>query len=166
VVLTTWGVFFLGYGVLNWLFTIGAFPAVSFRELGMVFWVVGAITLATAVAAAAESMALMITLLGFTAASALLGVGQQLGSPVWLHLGGWIFWASGIAAYYTATALLLESAFSRVVLPVGRVLHEPEPYAVDTGVGEPGVVRHTHPGLQYPEHPVQPGPGGPAVAQA
>lgn len=166
VALTTWGTFFLGYGVLNWLFATGAFPAVSFRELGMVFFVIGAITLATAVAAASENLALMITLFGFTLSAAFLGIGQQLQNLTWIHVGGWVFWVSGIAAYYTGTAMLLESAFNRVVLPVGRVLHEMEENAVDTGVGEPGVVRHTHPGLQYPETTTTQGPSGPAVAQA
>ncbi len=163
VALTTWGAFYLGYGVLNWLFAIGVFPAASFRELGMVFFVVGAITLSTAWAAASENFALMLTLLGLTVSSAFLGIGQQIQSVLWFHIGGWVLFASSIAAWYTATAMMLESSFRRVILPVGKPVYNLESGAVDTGIGEPGVVRHMHPAMYAPEPPPQSSGPRPAV---
>ncbi len=148
VALTTWGAFFLGYGVLNWLFVNGTFPAASFRELGLIFFVVSAITLSAAIAAASENLALMLTLVGLTASGILLGIGQQLQVTTWLHAGGWVLFATSLAAWYTATAMMLESSFGRVMLPVGKFSYNIDEGAVNVGAGEPGVVRHMHPDLR------------------
>jgi hypothetical protein len=164
VALTTWGTFFLGYGVLNWLFATGVFPAASFRELGMIFFVVGAITLSTAWAAATENFALMLTLIALTVSAALLGIGQQVQSAGWTIAGGWVLFATSILAWYTATAMMLESSFRRVILPVGKPSFVVEEGAVDAGIGEPGVVHHVHPAMHRTEvRPEQPGGPQPAV---
>jgi len=129
VVLSTWGAFWLAYGALNWLVATGQFPARvgAFYEYGMVFFVLAAITASAAAAATAENAALFSTLVGVTLASVSLGVGQHTGLQPFIVAGGWLFAASGVLAWYTATALMLEAAFRRSVLPLFEFAPAPAP---------------------------------------
>ncbi len=154
VVLSTWGAFWMGYGVLNWLVATGQFPARvgAFYEYGMVFFVLAAITASAAAAATAENAALFSTLAGVTLASVSLGVGQHTGLLPFIVAGGWLFAASGVMAWYTATAVMLGAAFGREILPLFEFERAPQETAPAAGA-----VR--------PRRASRPESGGPAVVQ-
>ncbi len=119
MVLSIWGGFFLGYGLLNWLVAAGTLPLLSFRELGVVFFVLAAITGVAAWVASPHSRALMITLILFALAALFLGIGMQAERLGWLGLGGFILLLASLAAFYTASAVMTETSFERTILPQG-----------------------------------------------
>jgi uncharacterized protein len=144
-----WGSFWIAYGVLNLLAAVGALtlPTGTFTELGYWFLALAAITASGAIAATAESLGLTAVLLTLAVGSGLLAVGYLTGGSSWLTAGGWVLVASAVFAWYTASAMMIESTFGRVVLPLGklsksanvpgRVAHQP----IEFELGEPGV-RH------------------------
>jgi hypothetical protein len=145
-----WGSFWLAYGILFLLNTVGALtiPATgSFPELGFWFLALAAITAAGAIAAIAETLGLVAVLTTLAVGSALLAVGYLTGGTGWLHTGGWVLFASAVCAFYTAAALMLEGSWGRVVLPLGKLRKDadkPGARITDTieyAAGEPGI-RH------------------------
>lgn len=144
-----WGAFWLAYGILFLLVALRALtlPAGRFAELGFWFLPLAAITASGAIAATAESIGLTAVLTTLAAGSGLLAVGYLTGGAGWLTAGGWVLFASAVLAWYTASAMMIESTFGRVVLPLGktsrtanvpgRVAHQP----IEFALGEPGV-RH------------------------
>jgi uncharacterized protein len=142
-----WGSFWVAYGILNLLGALHVLvlPADKFPELGFWFLTLGAITAAGFLASLAESAGLAAVLGSLAVGSALLAVHYLVGGLGWQHSGGWVLIASAIAAFYTATALMLESTFGRVMLPLGKPrLEANKPGAVFTRPiefehGEPGV---------------------------
>ena len=142
-----WGSFWIAYGVLNLLAAVHVLtlPTGKFPELGYWFLPLAAITFAGFLAALAESAGLAAVLGSLSVGAALLAVHYLAGGIGWQHTGGWVLIASAIAAFYTATALMLESAFGRVMLPLGKPrLEANRPGAVFTRPiefehGEPGV---------------------------
>jgi succinate-acetate transporter protein len=118
-----WGSFWMAYGLLFLLVATGAVtvPATgSFPELGYWFLALAVITGLGTVAALAESLGVVATLLTLTVGSAFLAVHYLAGGIGWQHTGGWVLIASAIAATYTAGAMMLESSFGKVVLPLGK----------------------------------------------
>jgi uncharacterized protein len=121
-----WGSFWLAYGLLNLLGATGTItiPTGTFPELGYWFLALGVITALGTVAAAAENVALT-TVLGLLAiGSGFLAVHYLTGTGWWETAGGWILIGSAIAATYTAGAMMLEGAWGRVVLPLGKLARE------------------------------------------
>jgi uncharacterized protein len=118
-----WGSFWLAYGILNLLAAVGVYtiPAGEFPELGYWFLALAAITALGALAAVAESLSLFGVLTPLAVGSALLAVHYLTGGHGWEVAGGWVLIASAIMATYTAGALMLESAWGRVVLPLGKL---------------------------------------------
>jgi uncharacterized protein len=119
VVLSVWGSFFLSYGLLNWLVAAGTLPLISYRELGIVLFTLTAITGVGAWAAVPHNRALMVTLTLFALAALFLGIGMQAERLGWLAFGGFILLLAGLAAFYTASALLVESSYAKEILPLG-----------------------------------------------
>jgi uncharacterized protein len=144
-----WGSFWIAYGVLFLLGAIGVLriPAGRFTELGFWFLALAAITLSGAVAALAENLSLSAVLWTLTVGAGLLAVGYLTGGATWIRSGGWVLLVSAALAWYTATAMMLESSFGRVILPVGARQKRLEPAAhaahlpIEFPMGEPGV-RH------------------------
>jgi len=144
-----WGSFWIAYGILNLLGAVGVLtlPTGTFTELGFWFLALAAITASGVIAATAESLGLTGVLLTLAVGAGLLAVGYLTGGSGWLHTGGWVLIASAILAWYTASAMMIESTFGRVILPLGkpskaanipgRVAHQP----IEFELGEPGV-RH------------------------
>jgi succinate-acetate transporter protein len=142
-----WGSFWLAYGILNLLVASGAITLRSgkFFELGFWFIALAAITLVGAVAALAENVALSSVLWTLAVGAAFLAIGYLVDSSTWMHTAGWVLIVSAGLAWYTASAMLLEATFRRVVLPVGkprlsanvpgRVVFRPIEYPA----GQPGV---------------------------
>jgi uncharacterized protein len=118
-----WGAFWMAYGLLFLLVATKTLtvPATgAFPELGYWFLVLAVITGIGALAALAESLGLVATLVTLAVGSAFLAVRYLDGGIAWQHTGGWVLIASAIAATYTAGAMMLESSFGRVILPLGK----------------------------------------------
>ncbi|HET6510022.1 MAG TPA: GPR1/FUN34/YaaH family transporter [Baekduia sp.] len=117
-----WGSFWIAYGILWLLDATGtiAIPAGKFPELGYWFLALGAITLAGTLAATFESLGLT-SVLGLLAAGSVFAALHYLtGSGTWETIAGWVLFASALAAFYVATALMMESAAGRAILPLGK----------------------------------------------
>ena len=67
-----------------------------------------------------ENLWLFITLAALTAASAVTAGGFFAGNLGVTQAGGWLFVISAAAAWLTAGALVLEHAFGRTIIPMGR----------------------------------------------
>ncbi len=121
-----WGSFWLAYGILNLLVATGAItiPTGKFPELGYWFLALGVITALGAVAASAESISLFTVLTSLAVGAGFLAVHYLTGVTWWETAGGWILVASAIAATYTAGAMMIEGAWGRVVLPLGKLSKE------------------------------------------
>ena len=116
-----WGSFWIAFGFLQLLFATGTLvnPGGNFPELGFWFLVLGAITASGTLAAAAKSGALTVVLGLLSAGSFVAFAAYISGSNVTLKTAGVLFVASAIAAFYTASAMMLEASWGRVVLPLG-----------------------------------------------
>jgi succinate-acetate transporter protein len=142
-----WGAFWIAFGILFLLVATGdlTVPSGTWPEFGYWFLTLGAITGAGAIAALAESIGLTAVLVSLSVGSILLAVYYLVGGIGWQHTAGWVLVASAILAFYTATAMLLQSTFGRVILPLGEPKREANvPGADFTRVieyerGEPGV---------------------------
>jgi len=145
-----WGAFWMAYGLL---FLLGAtrtltLPTGTFTELGFWFLALAAITFSGSIAAMAANLSLAGVLTTLWVGAGLLAVGYLTGGATWLQVGGWVLIASAVLAWYTATAMMIEGTFGRVILPLGEprrraanvpghVAHQP----IEFELGEPGV-RH------------------------
>lgn len=142
-----WGSFWMAYGLLQLLYVTGVLPEPSgaFPELAYWFLAVAIITTFGAWAALRENLALTLTL-GVLAAGSYVAFAGYLGGNLNVEkIAGWLFVIAAAAATYTAGAMMLESSWGVVVLPLGRtlraanhpgqVLHRPIEYAG----GDPGV---------------------------
>jgi succinate-acetate transporter protein len=138
----TWGAFWLAYGVLELLFATrlvaeptGAFPALAFW-----FVILAAVTWAGAAASLATNAGLVSVLTILASGSTLMAIATFLGNPTLRTISGYVFMASAVAAWYTATALMIEETFDRAILPLGKTAHAQHRARVAIGLGEPGVV--------------------------
>lgn len=119
----TWGAFWFAYGLYELLVSTGTLPAptgVLSPEFGFWFIPLCVITLSGMLAALGRNMALFTTLLFLTGACGLAAAGYMGGYLNPVRISGWLFVASAAAAWYTATAMLLEATHGRAALPLGR----------------------------------------------
>lgn len=139
-----WGAFWMAFGVLTLMLSSGRAPepaGITFPELGYWFIVLAAITWVCTCAAAAENKALVTTLAFLAAGSTLSAIALLVGSEGLLILCGYLFIICAIAAWYTASAMMLNEAFGREVWSLGRSTHAQQMPAITVGMGEPGVIR-------------------------
>jgi uncharacterized protein len=119
-ILGVWGAFWLGYGIVIAPRATSAPPAaIASPELAFWFIVLAAITWMSALAATAESWALVGGLVVLAAAATLAAIGDGIGSHGFRVLSGWLFAIAGVVAWYTSTALMLAASRHREVLPLG-----------------------------------------------
>jgi succinate-acetate transporter protein len=124
-----WGSFWIAFGILNILGAVGALTLsgpVFDDAFGYWFFALGAITLCGTLAAFAESIGLVTVLGSLGVGSAFLAIGYLTSSDPtagagWLQAGGWVLVGSAIAATYVATAMMMESTFGKVMLPLGKL---------------------------------------------
>ncbi|HSR10624.1 MAG TPA: hypothetical protein VLS90_04205 [Thermodesulfobacteriota bacterium] len=84
----------------------------------------------------------LVLVLGFLAAgSTLAAIGFIIGLPMVNLLAGWALIISALVAWYTATGLMVNSAFGREVLSLGRFPHSAEKPCVSAGICEPGIMQ-------------------------
>lgn len=138
-----WGSFWMAYGILEVIFTVGKTtpPSGAWPEIGFWFVVLAAITWVGVIAATSQNKGL-VTLLTFLAAgSTTAAIGEFTGADWLMILTGWLFVVSAIAAWYTASALMLEEAFGREMWSLGKSKMAKQMPPITTGAGEPGVIR-------------------------
>ena len=139
-----WGAFWMAFGILTLMLSSGRAPMPAgpmFPELGYWFIVLAAITWVCTGAAAAENKSLVTTLAFLAAGSTISAIALLAGSDGLLILAGYLFIICAIAAWYTASALMLNEAFGREVWSLGRSTQAQQMPAITVGIGEPGVIR-------------------------
>ena len=137
-----WGSFWMAYGLLYLLFATGTLtpPTGPFVELGFWFIALAAITWVGTWAAMAVARSLSLVLGFLAAGSTVMAIAQLAGSGVLTDIAGWLFIISAVLAWYTASALMLNSTYGHVVLPLGQSTRAREAPEVVEGIGEPGVI--------------------------
>lgn len=143
----TWGAFWLGFGILQLLGATGAIviPAAKFPEFGYWFLTLAVITAACATAAAGENLGIFSVLAVLAVGAACAAVFYLTGTSGWSYVAGYVLMASSFLATYVATALMLASAWGRVVLPLGELRREANVpgrvpiHPIQFAYGEPGV---------------------------
>jgi succinate-acetate transporter protein len=136
-----WGSFWMAYGVLNFMFAAGTLtpPTGAFPALG--FWFIALAWITWVGMFAATGVAWSLTsVLGFLAAgSTLMAIAQIADVHALVVAAGWVFIVSAVLAWYTASAMMLNSVFGRTVLPLGLSRNAKESPKLSLGIGEPGV---------------------------
>jgi uncharacterized protein len=139
-----WGAFWMAFGILALMLSNGRAPQPAsplFPELGYWFIVLAAITWVCAGAAAAENKSLVTTLVFLAAGSTISALALLIGIEGLTILAGYLFIICSIAAWYTASALMLNEAFGREVWTLGRSTRAQQMPPIAVGIGEPGVIR-------------------------
>ena len=136
-----WGAFWFGYAALGVLIATGVMPMPQLRtpELGYWFAALAAITWVMCPAAAAENRALACVTGVLALGSTCEAIALFAGSSGWMVLASYIFMISAVIAWYAASALMLDTAYGRVVWPVGKAAEQVSRVAYP--IGEPGVIR-------------------------
>jgi hypothetical protein len=121
---TAWGSFWVGWGILELLVTMHVLAPIPLGAASpsFAFWFI-ALTLVTffgALGALAQSLGSFITLGVLTAGSAVTAAGFYAGSLATVQAGGWLFVVSAAAAWLTAGGMVLEHAFGRTIIPLGK----------------------------------------------
>ena len=119
-----WGSYWLGYGVYMMLVATTVLPAPSaspLAQVGFGYWfiVLAAVTWAGMVAAVAVNAALTGVLGTLAAGATLLAIGWVGSLTALVPIGALVLIVSAVLAYYTASAMMLQSTYGRHVLPVG-----------------------------------------------
>ena len=138
-----WGAFWMAFGALALMLSGGGAPQPTgplFPELGYWFVVVAAITWVCASASAAQNKALVTTLVFLAAGSTIAALALLIGVEGLVVLSGYLFIICSIAAWYTASALMLNEAYGREVWSLGRSMQSRQMPPVTVGIGEPGVI--------------------------
>jgi len=139
-----WGAFWMAFGILALILSNGRAPEPTgpmFPELGYWFIVLAAITWVCTGAAAAENKSLVTVLAFLAAGSTITAIALLAGIEGLMILSGYLFIISAIAAWYTASALMLNEAFGRQVWSLGRSAQAQQTPLITVGMGEPGVIR-------------------------
>jgi succinate-acetate transporter protein len=143
-----WGAFWVAFGAVNLAYATRLLPTTTAGLGGPVgYWFIALafVSGACAAAALATNFALFCAKLAITGGSIAMAAGMLTGGVTALATGGYLFLVSAALAWYTGTAMMLEDAFGRAILPVGEFrAWEAEP---TTALDEPGVAHgewHTH----------------------
>jgi succinate-acetate transporter protein len=136
-----WGSFWMAYGILYFMFARGTLtpPVGAFPALGFWFIALAGITWVGMFAATGVAWSLFWVLGTLAAGSTLMAIGQIADVHGLVIAAGWLFIISAIAAWYTASALMINSVFERTVLPIGLARNAKQAPKLSLGIGEPGV---------------------------
>lgn len=145
-----WGSFWIAYGSYHLFVALGITPGTATSGIAATafgFWFIGlaAVTWVGAFAAAAENIAISLVLFTLAAGSTLLAIGLIGGFGAVEIAAGYTLLVSAVLAWYAGSAMVLESTYKRVILPMGKLGAEPNvPGAtpketIEFHAGEPGV---------------------------
>ncbi|HZD79352.1 MAG TPA: GPR1/FUN34/YaaH family transporter [Actinomycetota bacterium] len=118
-----WGSFWIGYGILWLLVGTGVLPT-SGLDTAFGFWFIplAAITYSGAFAALSDGNLGVFSVLLLLATGAAFAAGALMsGGHFWEIVAGWLFVASAVDAWYVATAMMLEGAAGKVILPLFKM---------------------------------------------
>jgi len=119
----TWGAFWIGFGLLFALGSVGLAPISPFGAVNtpFAFWfiVLTLITAAGAMVAALANWAVCAVLVFLAVGSGFTAAGWWAGNDTLLVVGGWLFVISALIAWYTATAMVAENMTGKALLPLG-----------------------------------------------
>jgi uncharacterized protein len=138
-----WGSFWIAWGLLQLGLITGKLAEPHGAAPALAYWFVAlaAITWMGMWGAAAESK-VIAAVLGFLAAgSTVYAIAQFIGSTGIAIFAGYLFIISAILAWYAASALMLEGAYKKPVLGLGKTQQAKAEPKLVTGRGEPGVIR-------------------------
>lgn len=117
-----WGSFWLAYGILNILLATHVLTAPTpwYHDpaLGFWFFAIAITTAIAAVAALAESGALVAVLGTLAAGAGILAGGYVYGSHGWIQVAGWVLVVAAGLAWYTVAAMVMTATTGRTVLPL------------------------------------------------
>lgn len=121
---TAWGSFWIGWGILELLVATHVVPPIPLGTASpsFAFWFI-ALTLVTsfgALGALAQGPGVFVTLGVLAGGSAVTAAGFYAGSLATVRAGGVLFVIAAAAAWLTAGAMVLEHAFGRAVIPLGK----------------------------------------------
>lgn len=121
---TAWGSFWIAWGILQLLTQLGVdSPAAPGQvNTAFAFWFIALamVTLSCAFAAVGENLGNFLVLCALFVGSAFTAAGFWSGASWLVRIGGWAFVVSAGFAWLAATAMILENAYGRVVLPLGE----------------------------------------------
>jgi succinate-acetate transporter protein len=125
--LTMWGTYWMAWGLLHGLAAAGALtiPPVTVPQPAFAIWVIplGLATLCGALAALSPrhgNFPLFVLLFTVGAGCACLCGGLWTASTTWVDAAAWLFIVGACAAWYVGAMTMLESAWRRVILPLGK----------------------------------------------
>jgi uncharacterized protein len=135
-----WGSFFMAYGGLTIIMSLAKLAVPSpWPEIGYWFCILAAITWVCVAGAAAENKGLVTTLVFLALGSTAAAIGEFSGQNWLMVLTGYLWVVASVAAWYSASGLMLNEAFGREVWGLGR--RRVSAPSVSIGVGEPGVIK-------------------------
>lgn len=121
---TAWGAFWMGWAVLQILVATHMMAPILKGTVNepFAFWFIAlaAVTISATFASLRQSMGTFITLGTLSAGSCLTAAGFWSGNTGVTDAGGWLFVASAAAAWLTATAMMMEEAWGRTIIPLGK----------------------------------------------
>ncbi|QRP42657.1 acetate uptake transporter [Amycolatopsis sp. FDAARGOS 1241] len=121
-----WGAFWFGYGLFQLFVGLGGLPGIAASPLAATafgFWFIGlaAITWTGFFGALAENASVALVLLALAAGSTLLAIALIGSFPTIETIAAYFLLASAVLAWYTASAMVLEATYKRVILPMGKI---------------------------------------------
>lgn len=143
----TWGAFWIAWGIYHLLVATHTVPGVTgtyFPAMGFWFIALAMITGSGALAALAKSVGLFAVLAPLATGSGFAAAAYLSGNLTSVRIAGWLFVFAAGFAWYVATAMMLEGAYGRVILPLGKwkvranVPGAAEAYPVQYPAGMPG----------------------------
>jgi uncharacterized protein len=143
-----WGSFWIGYGILNLLVATKTLATGTTMDHALGFWFIAlcALTFSGMLGAIAEGgFGVTAVLATLAAGSGLAAVGFLHGTVFIQHTAGWVFVISAALAWYVATAMMLNAAAGKIILPLlKKQMDANKPggtptRAVELEWGEPGI---------------------------
>jgi succinate-acetate transporter protein len=112
-------------GNLQLLVATGVQPAIPLGSANpsFAFWFIGLtlITISALLATVGRNLALFATLSALAGGVGITAAGFWAGNLSTVHLGGWFFVVSAGLAWLVMTAMMLEHAYGRTILPLGAM---------------------------------------------
>jgi succinate-acetate transporter protein len=121
---TAWGSFWIGWGILQLLIATHVMPATPLGAANpsMAFWFIALALVTTfgALGSLAQSLGVFTVLATLSAGAAVTAAGMYGGALGVVRAGGWLYVVSAAAAWLVAGAMVLEHAFGRTIIPLGK----------------------------------------------
>jgi succinate-acetate transporter protein len=125
--LTMWGTYWMGWGIVQALQATGAIPVtpLSTAQPAFAIWFIplGIFTTLGSIAALSRqhgNFPLWLLLFTIGIGSLILCVGLWSGNITWTNVAAWFFIVGACAAWYVGAMTMLHSAWRRVILPLGK----------------------------------------------